>query len=147
MTTIAYRDGILAADGRVTDGHLILTDECKKIRRLSDGALFALAGDDVYEEKIVEILEDMDSPLPQGKDFTAILVDTEGRLSIYSGVGDRFLPWYADFAAFGSGAEIAYGAMQMGASAEQAVVAACARNTTTGGAIQTERPGIIEIED
>lgn len=148
MTTIAYRDGVLAADGRVTDGgHLILTDECKKIRRLSDGSLFALAGDVTHEERIVEILEDMDSPLPQGKDFTAILVDPDGNLSTYEGAGDRFLPWYEGFAAFGSGAEVAYGAMQMGATAEQAVVAACHRNTTTGGAIQTERPGIIEIED
>lgn len=149
MTTIAYRDGVLAADGRVTDGgHLIITDECQKIRRLSDGSLFALAGDVTHEQKIIECLEDMDVSLPQGKDFTAILVDTDGLLSTYEGSGDRFYPWYErGFAAFGSGSEIAYGAMEMGATAAEAVSCAALRNTTTGGAIQTERPGIIEIED
>jgi len=148
MTTIAYRDGVLAADGRVTDGQLILTDECKKIRRLSDGSLFALTGDDTHEERIVEWLEDADiSPPPQGKDFTAILVDTDGNLSFYNGMSDRFVPWYEGFAAFGSGSDIAYGALEMGATAEEAVIAASHRNTLTGGAIQTERPGIIEIED
>jgi ATP-dependent protease HslVU (ClpYQ) peptidase subunit len=149
MTTIAYRDGILAADGRVSDGHLIITDTCKKISRLSDGSLFALAGDDVQELRLIEWLEDGEDGLPpQGKDFTAILVDTDGLLHTFAGVGDRFVPWYdTAFAAFGSGADIAYGAMEMGASAESAVRCAMRRNTTTGGEVQIEVPGNPEPEE
>ena len=150
MTTIAYRDGVMAADGRVTDGQLVVTDECKKIRKLSDGALFALCGDDYLEEAIVEWLEacEPETVPPTGKDFTAILVDTSGNLSTYSGVGERFLPWYdVKFAAFGSGGELAYGAMEMGATADQAVAVAIRRNTHSGGLIQVETPGLPEQDE
>ena len=150
MTTIVYRDGVLAADGRLTnDDNLILTDECQKIRRLSDGALFVLAGDDTFEEQIVDWLEgDFDGALPQAekdKEFIAILVDADGALNVYEGSGDRFVQWPDDrFAAFGSGAEVAYGALEMGADAYMAVEIACLRNTTTGGDIQIAVPGYIE---
>jgi len=150
VTTIAYRDGVMAADGRVTDGQLVVTYECKKIRKLSDGALFALCGDDYLEEAIVEWLEacEPETVPPTGKDFTAILVDTSGNLSTYSGVGERFLPWYdVKFAAFGSGGELAYGAMEMGATADQAVAVAIRRNTHSGGLIQVETPGLPEQDE
>lgn len=148
MTTIAYRDGVLAADGRVTMNGLIVTDECRKITRLSDGSLFALCGDDVLEPRIIKWLEDCEEgPPPQGKDFTAILVEVDGSLHVFNGVGDFNLQPYPDFAAFGSGLELAYGAMEVGATAEEAVVAAARRDSRTGGAIQTERPGMIEVEE
>ena len=145
MTTIAYRDGVMAADGRVTVGQLIVTDTCRKITKLSDGALFALCGDDSLEVELIEYLEEADGgilpPQGKGKDFTAILVDTSGVLSTYEGSGDRFVPWGTAYAAFGSGAEIAYGAMEMGATASQAVSAGIARNTHSGGLIQVETIG------
>jgi hypothetical protein len=85
----------MAADGRVTIGQLIVQDNCKKITKLSDGALFALAGDDQLEKPLIEWLEEADGGImpPQGKDFTAILVDTSGNLSVFIGAGDRFVPW------------------------------------------------------
>lgn len=151
MTTIAWRDGVLAADGRVTyGGSLILTDSCKKIRRLSDGSLFALCGDPVLEERLIEWLENCEegeSLPPHGKDFTAILVDPDGALSTYEGSGDRFMPMYDGFAAFGSGMDFAYGAMEAGATAEEAVKAASRRNVSTGGDIQIERPGLIDEDE
>lgn len=149
MTTIAYRDGILAADGRVTAGGLILTDQCKKITRLSDGSLFALCGDDLLEERLIEWLENCEtSAPPQGKDFTAVLVETDGSLKVFTGQGDRFVPYQFDrFCAFGSGEDFAYGAMEMGATAELAVRAAIARNYLSGGSIQVETYGHIEEEE
>jgi ATP-dependent HslUV protease subunit HslV len=146
MTTIAWRFGLLAADGRVTDAGLIVTDQCKKITKLSDGSLFALCGDDLLEERLIEYLENCeDGPPPQGKDFTAILVETDGTVKVFNGSGDRFLPYpYQDFAAWGSGADFAYGAMEVGASAQLAVEAACRRNQFSGGSIQVEAPGHTE---
>lgn len=136
----------MAADGRVTQGPLIITDMCKKIRKLSDGALFALTGSDYLEENLIEWLEacEPDTAPPQGKDFTAILVDTNGNVTFYEGDTDRFLPWFGDFAAFGSGSDFAYGALEMGATAEEAVAVAIRRNHTSGGHIQIETPGLPE---
>lgn len=140
MTTIAYRDGILAADGRTSIGSTIFTDNARKIIRLSDGALFALAGDVAYTGPMLEALED-EAPLPD-KDgaFTAIIVETSGALRFYEGAGG-FIAVDDPFAAFGSGADFAYGAMEMGASAEEAVRVACRRDSGSGGKIQVERPG------
>lgn len=145
MTTIVYRDGVMAADGRVTTGQLIVTDTCKKITKLSDGALFALAGEDHLEQNLIEWLEEADGGTapPQGKDFTAILVDTSGNLSVFTGSGDRFVPWNdIAYAAFGSGADVAYGALEMGATADQAVAAGINRDVNSGGRIQVEALGL-----
>jgi ATP-dependent protease HslVU (ClpYQ) peptidase subunit len=65
MTTIAYRDGILAADGRTTYGDTIFTDNSRKIHRLSDGALFALCGDVSYVQPMLDALEDDEVELPK----------------------------------------------------------------------------------
>lgn len=144
MTTIAYRNGILAADGRSTSGHLIVNDKTTKIHRLSDGALFALAGNDAYEAPMLHALED-GGPLPEYKfdndgGFIAVLVEVDGTLKTYEGEGE-FSFVTADFAAFGSGADFAYGAMEMGAGAEEAVTVACRRDKNSGGAIHCAVPG------
>lgn len=149
LTTIAYRDGVMAADGRVTVGQLIVTDTCHKITKLSDGALFALCGDDRLEQALIAWLEACDPEVmpPQGKDFTAVLVDTQGVLSTFEGSGDDFVTWGGEYAAFGSGQDIAYGAMEMGATADQAVAAAIRRNTHSGGLIQVEQVGNAQEEE
>jgi ATP-dependent protease HslVU (ClpYQ) peptidase subunit len=150
LTTIVYRDGVMAADGRVTVGQLIVTDRCKKITKLSDGALFALAGEDQLEKPIIEWLEEAEGGVapPQGKDFSAILVDTQGNLSVFTGSGDRFVPWDdIEYAAFGSGADVAYGALEMGATADQAVAASIKRDVNSGGSIQVETLGLPEQDE
>jgi len=139
MTTIAFRDGILAADGRVTFGDLIVGDTCRKITRLSDGSLFALCGDDTHEQAIIGWLEGV-GPRPDGEEFTAIHVRSGGAIFVYHGDGEAFRPYpYTKFAAWGSGAELAIGAMEMDATAAQAVTVACRRNVASGGSIQIER--------
>jgi ATP-dependent protease HslVU (ClpYQ) peptidase subunit len=44
MTTIAYRDGELATDSRITAGDMIVSDKRRKVHRLRDGSLVAWAG-------------------------------------------------------------------------------------------------------
>ena len=144
MTTIAYRDGILAADGRMTYGDTIFTDHTKKIHRLSDGALFALCGDVSYVQPMLDSLEDDEVDLPEvseGSSFTAVIVERDGKLRLYEGRGG-FITLDAPYYAFGSGEEYAIGAMDMGASAQDAVRVACGRDLGTGGDIQIEKPGL-----
>jgi ATP-dependent protease HslVU (ClpYQ) peptidase subunit len=141
VTTIAYRDGILAADGRTTYGDTIFTDHNKKIHRLSDGALFALTGDVSYVQPMLDALEDDEVNLPIGEGFTAVIVERDGKLRLYEGRGG-FITLDAPYYAFGSGEEYALGAMDMGASAHDAVRVACGRDLGTGGDIQTEKPGL-----
>lgn len=143
MTTIAYRDGILAADGRTTYGDTIFTDHSKKIHRLSDGALFALCGDVAYVQPMLDALEDDDVDLPQGEGFTAVIVEKDGKVRLYEGKGG-FIALDASYYAFGSGEEYAMGAMDMGASAHDAVRVACGRDLSSGGDIQVEKPGIVQ---
>lgn len=144
MTTIAYRDGVLAADGRSTSGHLIVNDKTTKIHRLSDGVLFALAGNDAYEAPMLYALEE-GGPLPaydfdNDGGFIAVLVEVDGTLKTYEGEGD-FSYVTDQFAAFGSGADFAYGAMEMGATAERAVQVACRRDKNSGGVVHSAVPG------
>jgi ATP-dependent protease HslVU (ClpYQ) peptidase subunit len=144
MTTIAYRDGILAADGRTTYGNTIFTDNNKKIHRLSDGALFALCGDVSYVQPMLDALEDDEAELPiaeEGSSFTAVIVEKNGKLRLYEGRGG-YIALDAPYYAFGSGEEYAIGAMDMGASAEEAVKVASGRDLGTGGVIQIEKPGL-----
>lgn len=142
MTTIAYRDGILAADGRTTYGDTIFSDQSRKIHRLSDGALFALCGDVAYVQPMLDALEDDEAELPQGEGFTAVIVEKDGKVRLYEGKGG-YIALDASYYAFGSGEEYAIGAMDMGASAEEAVRVACGRDLGSGGDIQIERPGKI----
>ena len=148
MTTIAYRDGILAADGRLTSHNdTVLSDNAQKIHRLSNGELFALCGAEQFREPVLEALEDPDLGLPEAVDegigFTAILVGLDGSLRIYEGSGG-WIPIHDDFVAFGTGADFAYGAMEAGANAEGAVEIAIRRDVYSGGTVVTMTPGIEE---
>lgn len=44
MTTIAYRDGILAGDSRITRGEVLLPAGQKKLFRLPDGSIAGTTG-------------------------------------------------------------------------------------------------------
>lgn len=140
MTTIAYRAGILAADGRVTYSDGVLTDNFCKITKLSDGALFALSGENSYAVDIIRHLEQEGVDLPVGDSFTALLVEVGGTIKLYEGNGDFFeIP--TDYISIGSGSAYAYGAMDTGATAEEAVRAAIKRDPISGGRVQVERLG------
>jgi ATP-dependent HslUV protease subunit HslV len=142
VTTIAYRDGVMAAEGRSTLSGTILTDHSLKIVKLSDGALFALAGEDAYVAPLLAYLEEEDAELPTADNspFTAVLVEVDGTIKVYEGVGD-FSPAETDFIAIGSGSAYAYGALDIGATAEEAVRVATKRDPQSGGSIQVERLG------
>lgn len=140
MTTIAYRDGILAADSRVTHdseagGTRIFkcTKLYRKIAKL-DGeeqeVILATAGESAPGELFVEWfgtgkdVTDMRDTFVLGMaDFTVLVLKHDGlyEVDMYCHISKVLDKFYA----VGSGAKAAMGAMHMGADAYKAVQIAC----------------------
>lgn len=137
MTTIAYRDGEMAADGRMIQGYAIVSSDCVKIyRRDRDGALAGSAGGTVYAEKFrrwfLEAGED--TPPPEaGETDRGIIAFKNGVIRLYEADGSFVLT--DKFTAIGSGKEFALGAMEAGADALSAVEIAARRDPGTGGSL------------
>ncbi|WP_085637938.1 MULTISPECIES: proteasome subunit beta [unclassified Pseudomonas] len=140
MTTIAYKDGVIAYDSRVTRGSLIDHDDYEKLiyrnghQFLFTGcsADFAALMDEFFGVKV------SDKPL----DASGLVV-TNGRLcQIGRDAESGFWlddVWMERPFAIGSGRDFALAAMDMGATAKEAVEAAAKRDTYTGGTIRTLR--------
>ena len=126
MTTIAYKDGVLAADS-ATSGDGIVVGHRRKIERIR-GQLVGAAGPIEEAEAFREWLKrggrDKDRPEGLEDEFAGIVVERDGRVVEY---GKRLIPfgYEAPFYAIGSGAAIATGAMAAGSTATEAVKIAC----------------------
>lgn len=152
MTTIAFRDGVMAADSQMTsNGNYYATVE--KIKRLSCGGLYACSGDADSRElfnlidtrtllgqmpSVPELLElELDANaiviLPNGKAYEVCVKHESDRKRAEA------LEMNAPFLATGSGWELAMGAMAMGASAKEAVKIACQFDVHSGGPIKTKK--------
>lgn len=137
MTVIAFRDGVLAADRRVTDGHGRQTGEVDKIGRHL-GFRWAWCGDHGNAKRLLDwILSGGDGPQPKAKSGSVVVIPDEGQAIIY-GQGTSWPVPDAEFHAWGSGSCYALGAMAMGAGAVDACLAACRFDTDCGGPIQTQ---------
>jgi hypothetical protein len=135
MTTIAYRDGILAGDSAWSDLDCdMLVSSRTKIERLRSGALYG-AAESADGRELKVILQDVtnESELPLSHvlrtiedKVTAILVLPNNSVyRIETGEIAMVVPIHAPFVAIGSGAKLAYGAMAHGATATEAVTHAC----------------------
>lgn len=138
MTTIAYRDGVLAADSLTTRGGTI-DGHVRKIDRRDDGLLIAATGSLAYNSMFrAWALAGMagDPPKSPNEDAgggTGVLFWPDGRVEFYEAEGRFSLD--APYHAIGCGFQIALGAMFAGADAETAVRAAVAHDTCTGGEV------------
>ena len=128
MTTIAFRDGIVAADtGCYNDG--LYEGEVEKIWPLIDIGVLGCCGEYGAILKVVEWLRnggetDSKPRLSRDSEFAGLLVNPSNEVFHYQ-ISLRPLRINADFHAIGSGRKIAIGAMAAGASAEQAIKIAC----------------------
>ena len=144
MTCIAYRNGVLAADSQETDGNNIKTP-CQKLFRIAkgknrghivgtQGASFSgMVFVDWYSGDRPE-MPSSERDLIDGDDGFGILILTPQGL-YEADKSCRPVPVSAPFYAVGDGAGIAIGAMEMGASAKQAVQAACKHNIYCSGPV------------
>lgn len=136
MTTIAYKDGIIAYDGRCTAGGTIIYDDYEKMRE-RDGAFFFGAGG---MSEINDLIKAYHGEEITGDCGAAAIVCKDGVLSLITYDDGKVVesPVRPDKPyAIGSGRDHAYTALDMGASAYQAVEMAARRDTGTGGKIRT----------
>lgn len=133
MTTIAVKDGVIAADSLVSAGGVKLGERSKIIKH--NATILATAGEMQYAEVVSDwVRGGMKERRPHvGETFVAILIK-QGRVFF---MDTNLCPYEieAPFHAIGSGREFALGAMAAGASAEQAVAIAAQLDTNTGGDI------------
>jgi len=150
MTTIAYKSGVIAYDSQMTAGEVISDLNFNK-QIIKDGHRFFFGGVSWLCPKFIEsyfagknliklIDENVD---PQ---IGALIVDPDGLL-FESAIDQEDVLWLCEVdlnscTALGSGSPFALTAMDMGATAKQAVAMAAKRDLYTGGKIRTfEVPG------
>lgn len=145
MTTIVYRDGVLACDSRETETNgtdgdygYVVTNRCKKIFRLPDGRLFGAAHSTEAGWRILHALQrGQRMPDVGNEEIQAILVSTSGSYKIFEGA--VWTPTRARFYAIGSGARFALAAMRVGADAVKAAKVGRDMDVYSGGRIQVLR--------
>lgn len=145
MTIIAYKDGILASDSQIYTDHVL--GEIDKIRKFELNGKIILAGASGNTDKCTLFMnwleKGMAIPAPNLKkideenDFSAFFI-SEFKVNYHFTVFENgCIPCIikAPFYAIGCGEKLAIGAMEMGASAIQAVKVAIKYNPYCSGAI------------
>lgn len=141
MTTIAYRNGMLAADTRSSMNGIAVSVRSKIFT--GNGFAFALSGDvallEVLKRWLTAGADQLNRPVityagGEKPNMRAIVVGTTGKISV-SVYDEDFMLIEEDpksYLAIGSGDRLAYGAMAHGATAIQAVQAACVHDPGSG---------------
>lgn len=140
MTTIAYRDGVLAADSRAYSGDKTPIGSKTKIHRLADGSLLGVSTRDVGGDAVIRAWVEAGCPAPQSGDlrpseFDALRIMPTGEVYYACGNLAWTGPLSAEYFAIGSGDQFALGAMAMGATAEEAVQAAIGLDPWSSGPV------------
>lgn len=143
MTTIAYRNGILASDGRETmietgESSYIVRDNCRKIWRLPDGRLFAAAKGSEDGLRLHAIMKKAKGGWPTVKceDINAIVIDLAGGIWFYE--GNIWQSVKAPWIAIGSGSRVgAIPALMQGATAIEAVRIGIKCDPFSGGRVHS----------
>lgn len=150
MTTVAYRDGILAADSCYTEqtedggSRQFGTKKIYEARRSPKGGYehciwVGFAGGRGWRRALAWLKAGADfeniPEFAEGEDFSAIVVETWGGIRRVYVLDSNMEPEdiQEPYHAIGSGAKCAFTAMDMGASAEEAVKLAARRDPYTRG--------------
>lgn len=148
MTTVCYRDGVLAADSRAYSGDKSPIGTKVKLRRLKDGTLIGCSTTEVGGgERVLDWYEEgakRDAELPEG--FQLLVAKANGDVFIAVNKPQFTGPLNAKFFAIGSGEQFAYGAMAAGASAMDAVFIACQSDIWSGLPVRAIRHDTTEVQ-
>lgn len=144
MTTLAYKEGVIAVDSQATAGNLIVDDDYDK-RVVTDHGDFYFCGTPCDVDSFVTEYLTGNKQGSFNWECYAFYVDLNNDLYIITQDSDAL--FYADRCnpnkhySLGSGSSFALAAMDMGASAKEAVKMAKKRDTGTGGKIRTYKLG------
>ena len=146
MTTIAYKDGIIAADSRATWGDGF-AETCQKLFRMRGGPhkgeIVATAGACSPGMVFVDWYENPRKPRPkiqfEEEAFICMVLNWAGLYSVDDHC--RLIKVMEPFYATASGGNFAMGAMAAGASAEQAVEIACRFSAFSAPPVRTMQLG------
>ena len=140
MTTIAYRNGVLAGDSQVTDGQIWTADKLFDVSSSAGRLLVGVCGDVYAGLVFVEWLKNEKSRKPDigNEDFEAIVIAESGRVTIWN---QSLIGWRpkGKYFAIGSGGPVAMGAMSAGKGAIDAVKVACKHDPYTRGPVRSLR--------
>jgi hypothetical protein len=147
MTVIVYRDGVMASDTMGSRANIKAYGFVKMAVGV-DGAVHGGSGDWCKISKYMDWVRGGyvgECPAPEANDEGScdfhVLIADAGGCSVLTHKGREPSPEYA---ATGSGLEIAYGALFMGASAADAVRAAIHHADGCGGEVVEMRVGDVE---
>lgn len=138
MTTVVYKNGVMAADKMASEGNN-KTGKMTKIFRVN-GYLVGFSGAADCSMALLRWFEDgadeeaWPDPYKDDPEATMMVVAPTGQVMFY----ERFpipIIMENEFFAIGSGADFALGAMQMGADPKTAVEVACLLDAYSGNGI------------
>lgn len=138
MTTIAYKDGVIAYDSQITSGETIVDDDANKMCE-RDGHVLFCTGATPDIEKLIELY----CGRPQeAEDISANALAVTNGVIYFVGWNTTDGLWKSVVAAdktysIGSGSYHAWTAMDCGKSAVEAVELAKKRDTGTGGLVRS----------
>jgi len=141
MTTIATDGRSMAGDGQIADQFDTVLDTARaKVHRLSNGSVVGGAGnsfDLLSWRNWLEAGKQGDCPISDER-FAGLILSTDGVILWVDHKGREIeVPGPC---AIGSGQDFAIGAMEAGATPEEAVRIACKRDSGTGGAVIALEP-------
>lgn len=147
MTTLTYKDGILATDSRMTCNGYITSNNTVKLFDFRDKDIYylhdrllavALAGKVRDYDWFMLYLQRSDFPHPDFRDHevSGIIVGERAVYEVESEGAYLIHHSLDSYVAVGSGCHYARSAMELGKSAKQAIKHAMKFDTSTGGDIQ-----------
>lgn len=144
MTTIAYRAGVMAADTGVWTGEACHT-VARKLARGPDGTLYGCCGNGAEVNAFLKWVDggcQGDAPKPReekdgtSSSFLVMKVPRGGPIQIVGAHGEE--EYEADYYSIGGGNATAFGALYVGASAEQAIRATIVHGSSAIGDVKTQ---------
>lgn len=142
MTTIAYRDGVMASDSGSWMG-----DAChgwaRKLAKGPDGTLYGVSGNAAQCTTFLDWVDAGcigDAPNAEARDndvssFIVLAAPVKGAIRIITSRGDE--KYDVPYFSIGAGAATAFGALWAGASAEDAIEATKEHGSNAFGRVQT----------
>lgn len=140
MTTIATDGKSMAGDGNSYCNGTLAARSSVKVHRLKDGSLFGACGSSGWGDKLQEWCDSWAQggipagDPPKGDDGDGFMILRPDGTLLQGGSDGLAVPIDAPFA-IGSGMDYAIGAMDAGASPEEALIIASERDKSTGGKI------------